>query len=121
MVVVSTGLHAYSQIKVGFPEVEFLGSTSKYKKKNKKIGVYVLYDMSQLNVSRCSRAVRNVQKCMMHVQSCSFLVIKLIFSLASLLPSALWLLKLLSIRLKQYCLLRFFLTTIGRRICPRGW
>ena len=68
---VSTGLHVIGQIKARFPEVEFLGSTSKYKKEQ-KIGVYVLYNMSHWNVSRFSRAVRNVQKSIMHVQSCSF-------------------------------------------------
>ena len=35
MVVVSSGLHVIGQIKVRFPEVEFLGGTSKYKKGTK--------------------------------------------------------------------------------------
>ena len=69
---VSTGLQVIGQIKVRFSEVEFLGSTSKCKKKNKKIVVYVFYNMSHWNVSRCNRAARNVQKSMMQVQSCSF-------------------------------------------------
>ena len=61
MVAVSTGLHVIDQIKVRFSEVEFLGSTLKYKKRT-KIDVYVFCNMFHWNVSRCNRAARNVQK-----------------------------------------------------------
>ena len=114
---VSTGLHVIGQIKVRFPEVEFLGSTSKYKKRTKNRCLRP-YNMSHWNVSRFRRAVRNEQKAWC---TCKIVLleIKPIASFTSPLPSALWLLKFTSIRQRLYYL-RFFSCHVRRKDLPQG-
>ena len=70
---VSTGLHVIGQIKVRNSEVEFLGSTSKCKKKNKKKSLFTSSTICPIGTFHVVIEQREMyKKSTMHVQSCSF-------------------------------------------------